>query len=157
LAAIDANEGCAPLDLLIANNSVNATSYRWHFWDGTTSTQQNIPAFSALAAGDYQVTLTAYNPLTCNDSSVATATFSVFGKPAVYFTTGDTSYLMHENILFNNQSDPGSYLWAFGDDSTSTQVDSVVHAYGLEGVYYPCLTVTSENGCDSTYCSKLRI
>lgn len=157
-ALLDGNDGCTPLDLLLTNNSVNATSYIWNFWNGSTSTAEEPSLFSGLTPGNYSVTLTAYNPLTCNDSSVATAAFTVYATPGAYFTIGDSLYLLHENAVFDNQSDAGSYLWEFGDGNTSTDGgDTVLHPYHEEGIFLPCLTVTTPEGCDSTFCGRLRV
>jgi len=156
VALFEAANGCPPHELSITNSSINATSYEWTFWDGTTSTD-SIPTFGELATGNYSLTLTAYNPLTCNDSSTATGSFTVFDRPTAFFTTSDSTYALDEDILFLNESSPGVYLWNFEDGTTSDLPDSVIHAYTERGVYNPCITVTDSNGCDSTYCKQLRI
>lgn len=51
-------------------------------------------------------------------------------------------------VLFTNASAFGdSYLWTFGDDSTSTE-ENPVHVYDVDGGYSVTLTVT--NSCGST-------
>lgn len=156
LADFTVDNGCAPHDLSVTNNSLHAISYLWNLGNGQTSTD-SVPVFSGLAPGNYSLTLTAYNPLACNDSSVATQTFTVFGKPAAYFTTSDSLYDLEEDILFTNESAPGVYLWNFDDGTTSENPDTVHHAYSVQGIYVPCITVTDSNGCDSTYCKELKI
>jgi PKD repeat protein len=46
--------------------------------------------------------------------------------------------------------DPQSWLWDFGDGSTSTESDVVVHTYTTPGVYTVSLTVTDKNGLAAT-------
>lgn len=49
-------------------------------------------------------------------------------------------------VLFTNTSEFGdSYLWSFGDDSTSTE-ESPVHVYAVDGGYTVSLTVTNDCG-----------
>lgn len=49
-------------------------------------------------------------------------------------------------VLFQNNSQFGdSYLWEFGDDSTSTE-ENPVHIYNLDGDYQVTLTVTNDCG-----------
>lgn len=156
VAIFEAASGCPPFSLSITNSSINATRYEWTFWDGTTSVD-SVPTFGELETGTYPLTLTAYNPLTCNDSSTTTGSFTVYGRPAAYFTTSDSLYALNEDIVFLNESSPGVYLWNFDDGTTSDLPDSVIHAYVERGEYNPCITVTDSNGCDSTYCKQLRI
>ncbi|MCB0755131.1 MAG: T9SS type A sorting domain-containing protein, partial [Flavobacteriales bacterium] len=48
--------------------------------------------------------------------------------------------------LFTNQSEFGdSYLWDFGDNTTSTD-ENPVHVYAVDGIYSVSLTVTNECG-----------
>jgi PKD repeat protein len=49
-----------------------------------------------------------------------------------------------------------SYLWDFGDGTTSTDAFAT-HTYAQTGHYYVCLTATDINGCVSTYCEHLYI
>jgi len=155
-AAFEADEGCAPHDVAIENFSSNATSYLWELWNGTTSAD-TVPTLTNLSPGTYSLTLTAYNPATCNDSSTVTGSLIVHGSPVAFFTTDKDFYELLQDIQFNNQStDAITYLWDFGDDNISSE-ENPVHAYSDTGSYAPCLTVTNEFGCDSTYCKRLLI
>lgn len=55
-------------------------------------------------------------------------------------------------FTFNNSSastfTPNTYLWDFGDGSTSTATNPS-HTYITQGTYYTTLTVTDNNGCKS--------
>ena len=52
--------GTAPLAVSFTNLSVNATSYRWTFKSGSTSSEVN-PVFTFTSAGSYNVILRASN------------------------------------------------------------------------------------------------
>ena len=49
-----------------------------------------------------------------------------------------------------------TYHWDFGDGSVSSQIEPV-HAYQEEGAYNVCLTITTINGCQSTFCDSVLI
>lgn len=51
----------APLTVVLANTSTNATNFEWDFGDGTTSTEKN-PTHRYGAVGSYIITLVAQNP-----------------------------------------------------------------------------------------------
>lgn len=154
-AAFHADNGCPPFDATIVNQSANATSYRWNFWDGTAATDA-VPLLTELSSGSYSLTLTAYNPETCNDSSVATGTFTVHDKPVALFDA-DSVYNLLESVQFISQSAGAvAFAWHF-DDGDSSFAENPTHAYPDSGYYIPCLKVTSEYGCDSTYCRRIEI
>lgn len=62
--------------------------------------------------------------------------------------------------VFNNQSDSNgnlgitSYNWSFGDGTSSTDA-SPVHEFSLNTYHTVCLTITTQNGCTSTYCDTV--
>ena len=49
-----------------------------------------------------------------------------------------------------------SWLWDFGDGSTSTSQNSS-HAYAHEGSYYVCLTIHDDHGCSHTSCQHITV
>ncbi|UTW62471.1 T9SS type A sorting domain-containing protein [bacterium SCSIO 12741] len=61
------------------------------------------------------------------------------------------------NVMIHNRSTGSNptYLWDFGDGSTSTQAKPV-HVYSGNGPYKVCLTVTS-GSCTDTYCDTVKI
>jgi gliding motility-associated-like protein len=75
--AVFPNRLSIPEDVLyLDNRSSGATSYWWDFGDGTTSTDFE-PSHRYQEAGDYDVTLIAYNALGCSDTLVYTAGVTV--------------------------------------------------------------------------------
>ena len=49
-----------------------------------------------------------------------------------------------------------SWNWDFGDGNTSTSA-SPLNTYGANGTYLACLTITTSQGCTSTYCDTIDI
>ena len=124
-------------------------SYEWHFGDGGTSTLQ-FPFHSYAAAGTYDAfvialnacgrTDTIYTPVEVSENNLPRADFWVEGwdfprMEPVQFMWGDQ---------YDNRAGNNSFLWNFGDGSTST-VMNPLHAYERNGEYKVNLTVT--NGC----------
>ena len=64
----DPMEGSAPLVVTFTNNSIRASSYKWHFGDTTTSTASNPDPHTYFIPGQYSVELTVESDLYCIDS-----------------------------------------------------------------------------------------
>lgn len=150
------NSGCVPYQVDLQNNSSNATSYQWQLDNAFLSTD-TLPVIELPNSGNYQLTLTAYNPNTCNDSSTASVSFSVHELPTAYFETDTNSYPIYTDVQFDNQSSsPARYLWEFGDGEISNEVDPA-HFYTAEGTYGPCVNVTDSNSCEAVYCKDIEL
>jgi len=137
--------GCGPLTVQFSNeSSANATSFDWSFPGGTpsSSTQEN-PTVVYNTPGTYTVTLTVSNPAGQN-TSTETNFITVNGGPS----TGFTSSINGTTVTFNNlTTNATSYLWDFGDGTTSTEA-SPTHTYTTDGIYD--VTLTATNACGST-------
>ncbi|MGN6476339.1 MAG: PKD domain-containing protein, partial [Flavipsychrobacter sp.] len=92
--------------------------------NGTTSTLQN-PSTTYFTAGTYAVKLVVTNA-SGRDSVTKTNYITVAPTPIVSFTADSTpSCTLPRTVTFNNTSSPGgsgttTYLWDFGDGTTST-------------------------------------
>ena len=129
-----------------------ASSYNWHFGDGTTGQGTN-PVHYYSSNGSYYVSLGAYdsNGNLC-DSIWQLVTVSSCNSSgclpgfSAYPDTGSNCY-----VYFNNTSTgASSYLWDFGDGNTSTQT-SPQYTYTASGTYNVILFAYDINGnwCDS--------
>jgi len=139
--------GCPPLQVPFRNNSLNAVTYRWDFDDGGYSTEKD-PIHTFLQSGTYHVKLVASN-VTGKDSTEMEIT--VFDLPEVMF---DPSITETENRLelitfTNNTVNGSSYLWNFGDGTTSDEV-SPGHIYNRSGTFTVTLYAWSVEGCSDT-------
>lgn len=144
----------APLTVNFNNTTPGGVQYLWEFGDGTTSTQEN-PSHVFTNNNSYTVTLTVIDSSGCPSSSSISAMIQT-AKPKTRFKC-DTLGCPGVGIKFINQT-PGysTYLWDFGDGSTST-VHSPIHAFSTYGSYVVSLTATNANGCDSTVVKTVHI
>jgi len=113
-----------------------ASSYNWSFGDGNTGTGQNI-THTYATDGNYYVLLMAYNSLGHMCDSVA-QNLIVTGCDT---TSCDASFYLYTDSISNctvsiNNTTQGasSYLWDFGDGTTST-LTNPVHTYSGTGSY----------------------
>ncbi|WP_448563403.1 collagenase [Thalassotalea ganghwensis] len=126
------------------------TAYLWNFGDGNTATDAN-PSHSYSGAGNYTVTLTVTDNLGSNHSVNTTAQISAVNQAPIVEINGP--YTGEQNIAINFNSNGSydadgtiaSYLWNFGDGSTSSQANPT-HSYNTSGSYTVSLTVTDNEG-----------
>ena len=86
-------------------------------------------------------------------------TVEVNGEGAVNadFTPSNDTVKINEQIAFTNNSNFGeSYIWDFGDGTTSTEV-SPTHSFSAVGTYTVILTVTSADGCTSSSTQEITV
>lgn len=131
--------------------------YFYDFGDGNTlysSSANEIHTY--LVSGTY----TACVYVDFNDSCRATACTNItitggFACQASYNWYPDSSGA-YSIIIVNTSIGNGlTYLWTFGDGSSSTQAYPY-HQYSGPGTYQVCVTVTSANSsCTDTYCDTL--
>ncbi|MEZ5173669.1 MAG: PKD domain-containing protein [Bacteroidia bacterium] len=139
--------GCAPLHVQLQNNSVGATNYYWTFGDGGYSFDA-VPQYAYQDAGVYTITLKAYNEFGCwrqvtLDSIIVTA--PTIDAEMTHFTGCPPLSIELSNLTENAVS----YLWDFGDGTTST--DSIPqHTYANLGVYPVTLIAFGSGGCTDT-------
>ncbi|MCF8244899.1 MAG: PKD domain-containing protein [Saprospiraceae bacterium] len=140
--------GCAPITVVFNNeSSANAQTFEWSFPGGTpaTSTEMN-PTVTYSAAGSYNVTLIATNPLG-SDTYEQTGFVVVSDVPTPAFTRTANFNV----VTFNNTStNATSYEWNFGDGSPISTEPNPVHTYAAGGQYMVTLTATNECGTEST-------
>ncbi len=140
--------GCAPFT--VSFKDPNNTSTRlWDFGDGKTSGSQNpTHDFDAGKLGDttYIVTLTK----NCNGGVSTDIVITVFAKPKVNFNSDTTSVCaIYDQVKYKALSDPGVYLWNFGDNTSST-TQNPIKTYNTGGNYTVSLKVTNIHGCEDT-------
>ena len=135
------------------------TSWAWDFGDGNTSDEQN-PSHTYAEDGIYTVTLT----ITTDAEEVCESSFSMilFTNEAAWYEAECTAlfvpFIQEETreVFFLNLSsfDAVSYVWDFGDGNGSEE-PLTAHQYEEGGVYEASLTITTANGCESTYSATI--
>lgn len=139
-----------PCEVFFTNASLNATSFLWEFGDGAASTEKNTK-HTYTSSGNYSVKLTAIGVGGTN-TSIRTVSI-IKTAPVAGFTFGGNFNPAPCEINFTNTSvDANSFLWEFGDGTTSTQVNPS-HIYTEGGAFNVKLTASNESG--STSITKL--
>ncbi len=137
----------------IVNFSDSSTSssgtinyWKWYFGDGNTSLLQN-PSYTYSISGTYTVSLKIGTSTGCSDSLAKI--IIIDGKPIVKFGADNLTGCSLLNVQFTDSSIApigSTYLWGFGDASTST-TQSPSHAYLNSGTYTVKHIVTTSAGC----------
>lgn len=142
----DTTQGCVPFSVQFTDlSSANTTGWAWTFQGGTpeTSNDQN-PLVLYETPGTYDVTLIASNTAGL-DTVVFENYIVVSDKP----TAGYTFVTDSLKASFTNTSVYAeSYLWNFGDGTTSEEINPV-HNYSMDGTYPVQLIVTNFCGADT--------
>ena len=129
-----------------ASSGGNNYTYQWTTLTGTILTGANSNQATTDAPGVYTITVTD-NVTGCSE----TDTMTVFGIPApvASFTTNPNpaTGTMPLAVTFTNTStNATTYLWNFGDGTTST-LENPVHVFDSVGVYPVVLYVSYNGNC----------
>ncbi len=143
----DNQTGCTPLNVQFTNTCSGTTSFYWDLGNGNTSTLAN-PANLYTTPGSYTIRLIAYDGLGNTDSVVAINYITVVGKPTANFSSAVLASCLDGNSFTFTNSSVGSvtYLWDFGDGTTSTQANPQ-HSYTLQGSFTITLIASNSIGC----------
>lgn len=143
---ITPDKGCHPLTVTLSANPGFIT-YNWNYGDGTVETggfqtthEYNNTTYNNV---NYNITLVASNPFNC--VSTATGEVTIFPSPVAAFNATPTELQMPDRTVSITNETAGtnwSYLWDFGDGSTSSQQHPGTHVYQGSGTYTIQLTVT---------------
>jgi PKD repeat protein len=142
--------GNTPLAVEFTDRSTGyPTSWIWNFGDGKESSEQS-PVHTYWSSGEYTVTLTSANEYGTSDASKA---YFIHVIPALKsrFVADPKEGKAPLVVKFTDIStgNPETWIWNFGDGSTSTQPNPV-HTYSSPGAFHVNLTVTRGLNKDST-------
>lgn len=149
--------GCAPLNVQFTNSSTGAVSYYWDLGNGNTSTLNN-PSNIYTIAGSYTIRLIAYDAFGQSDTFTVINGVVVVAKPVSGFNSNIQAACVDDNLIsFSNTSVGGNtYLWDFGDGTTSTQ-STPLHQYNTSGTFTVTLLTTNAAGCQDLFTRNLYI
>ncbi|MEM1214935.1 MAG: PKD domain-containing protein [Bacteroidota bacterium] len=134
------SSGCAPLSVLFEDNSDgNVTSRNWTFPGGNPVASEAVnPLVVFTEPGMYTVTLSVNNGTTESSSEQV---IEVMEAPVASFTfQADLLTVGFENT----STGATTYLWNFGDGSTST-AENPVHTYAAAGNYEVTLSASNSS------------
>ncbi|MES2873977.1 MAG: PKD domain-containing protein [Bacteroidota bacterium] len=130
----------------------SGVSFQWTGPNNFSSTEREvvIPVTSTLVAGAYSLVLTRGS---CSTPPVRVVIPPIFKNPVAAFRADPAAPIKLSypiTIRFYNESTDGdSYLWDFGDSTTSTEVNPV-HTYTRRGNFDVTLTVFKSNVCNAS-------
>ena len=142
-----------------STSSDSIVSYSWYFGDNTFSSQRN-PSHPFANAGSYNVCLRMQTIGGCVNYYCDSVHIPSSGSTC----KANYTYQLQPtfgNVQFSNTSTSSdsitSYYWLWGDNTPSTTQRNPLHVYPGAGVYYTCLYVHTQGGCESYYCDSIRI
>ncbi len=150
----------------VVGSNLTGATYNWNFGDGTNgtggpSTTHTYPALGTAPA-NYEISVSVSNGACAdvltngiylsNSSGGCHANFLIEPHP--------TNAGVYYGFNFSNMYDTTnySYLWDFGDGTTST-LPYPSHTYSSVGTYNVCMTVSNSSGpgCSMTTCDSLNV
>jgi len=139
------------------NTSADALMYLWSFQGGTPSTSTAInPKIVYNSSGVFNVILYAFGINGVTDTIIRTAYINVTTKTLAAFSVSDTLlHLPNSTVVFlNSSTGANSYLWDFGDGSTSVD-QNPWHTYNTTGVYTVSLNAFGGSCGTDTIATKI--
>ena len=146
--------GCKGLNVNFTDQSLSDTaiaSYLWTVNNVPFSTQANPTHIFTNAPNVYSIGLLITDTLGCTDYTKKDAYIETTQPPSYYYVFPTNLCLGDTADFANVPTAPGyQYYYDFGDGFSSTSA-APDHPYFTSGTYFPSLTITDVNGCDSTY------
>ncbi|MBK9328371.1 MAG: gliding motility-associated C-terminal domain-containing protein [Sphingobacteriales bacterium] len=153
---------CNDFTVNFQNQSSGATSYKWYFGDGDSSTLDN-PTHTYTGAGTYTVTLICYNSVSNSCIANYSKTISVqFKRIEADFNVDVDACLQRGDIIrFIDRStdsfNVAGWKWNFSTGDSSSLQNPVLSYNGNDTILTATLLVTSTNGCTSTITKTIRL
>lgn len=154
---LDTLSGCAPLGVLLLDESVSATNYQiyWNLGDGTTSTQERV-LHGYTTSGIFDISLTVWTDEGCVDSSTYALQqiVEVWPIPGGELTVDTNIQFIYEPLFnFEGSSDNATdCILATGDGtllSGTVPECSYEYSYSDTGNYAAIMTFSDTNGCQT--------
>lgn len=140
----DVIEGCTPLTLNFVNTSEGGVTYAWDFGGTGTSVNPAQVSHTFDKPGEYTVTLTAYNKLTCKRVDVAQKIIKV--HPANFKVSNDTTICAGKPVQLLAEG-AKTYEWTPTQGIVSATVNNPVVSPMTTTTY--TVKMTNENGCST--------
>jgi gliding motility-associated-like protein len=139
--AADVTAGCVPLNVNFTNTGDSGVNCIWSMGDGTVITDCGSVNHLFTQLGCNDITLTVTNSTGCTGSQVLANYICVEGPPTASFIASPSIIDEFEStVSFNNTTaNATNYVWDFGDNTGSTEVDPI-HEY--DGTVVSNYTVT---------------
>jgi len=148
-------DACAFIPVNFSDNTpAPVDRWLWDFGDGSTSTTQN-PIHTYTDTGFHHITLITWNN-GCSDT-LEKLNYVHINPPIARFNALFSCSTPLIRTFVNKSIGADTWLWDFGDGTTSTEF-SPVHEFPGNGTYTVSLTVTNlQSGCSFTTSRQIRI
>ena len=157
----DPLEGCVSSPIYFnCNPDSNVISFNWNFGDNTTSKGRQ-PQHSYKQAGAFNIALISQSKIGCVDTSFSM--LNVYDNPTadfdiIYPTADKIIYNLEDKLILDDKSKNAvSWLWNFGDGTTSTQQNPSDHIYTKPGDYKIKLIVQNSYGCSDSITKTIKV
>ncbi|MBK9175389.1 MAG: PKD domain-containing protein [Flavobacteriales bacterium] len=154
--------GCSPMNVVFTNQSTGATQYLWLFGDGATAnTTDAAHSYTNFGTVDtsFTITLIASSPFGCADTATASITVAP-GVVAGFTHNGQPGCAPMDVGFTNTSTGAGSFLWDFGDGTTSTAVNpqhTYVNNTFVLSIHTITLTAFSPAGCQASATQQVMV
>jgi PKD repeat protein len=142
----DVQVGCPPLRVNFNNSSSPnsaGTTYIWDFGNNQSSRAKDT-GIIYINPGQYTVKLLMIAPNGCRDSLVRSQYINALPRPSARINVDDSAACRPPLRGQFTSNAAASYLWRFGDGTTSTQ-QNPLKTYNDTGLYTVSLRVTGTN------------
>jgi PKD repeat protein len=140
----------------MSNDTGALINFQWDFGDATNYTGNNPGYHTYAASGTYNVMLIMNNSASpCTDTIWHSVTAGGPTSCSASFSMQQDSFNLNQWYIYGYATGqpPFTYLWDFGDTTTST-LAMPSHNYTYLCHHVICLSITDANGCTSTYCDS---
>lgn len=148
---------CSRYPVNFLSTSVRADSVLWIFSDGT-ATSGNVVQHLFTEGGSYHVTMVAFGPGGCVDSTLLATTITIHPTPLADFEAIDvTDPALSGSVFFSNlTTNADTYSWSFSTDETSSEESPTIR-FPKPGEYAATLIASNEFGCSDTVSKELTV
>lgn len=135
--------------------SANIQQWIWNFADGSgDTTNVDSVTHTYTQNGPFKIQLKVTDANGCSDVATGNNSPSITVNPSkASFSTPDTLVCPGSIIQWNNSSEGNnaSYLWNFGDGTTSTDATPANKSYSRDSLYTVSLKITTQEGCTDSF------
>ena len=154
----DVRTGCAPLEVnftstLDIHPDIEVAEIVWTFGDGNSASGQNTN-YTYEDNGEYTVSVKVITneAIKCDEPVIFEDYIKLEGTTTRFFMDRLSSCDLPADFTFVNgtEAEEGTtYFWDFNNGQTSSDEGPHTITYDSEGLFFPTLTSTSPNGCQS--------
>jgi gliding motility-associated-like protein len=143
------NTGCAPFNVDLNNNVIDAQSCQWIFSNNLTANSCGNQTFVFSETGCFDLTLNLVDVNGCDSSMTYNDIVCVEGVEASFSVSPNTIGPSNSTINFSNESvGADEYYWSYGDGSSSVDFEGS-HQYDTnpQDGFIASLVAISPSGC----------